>query len=156
MESVEDSKPSTILTYCTYVPHQTLITSSSRKPSREVGMLRNKREIMSIPGNLFDRQHPRRDPEELHNDSRILAMSLAIRMPLESRTLWRREWLKRFQWNMTGRRRGGSKRRKRRMEEERCREERNVQHQRTQQPIFHAGHACTRKSDSGTTTRETA
>ena len=136
MDSVEDSKHSTILTYCTYVPHQTLITASSRKPSREVGMLRNTREIMSIPGNFFDRQHPRRDPEELHNDSIILAMSLAIRMPLESRTLWRREWLKRFQWYMTGRRRGGSKRR---MEGERCREERNVQQQRTHQPIFHKG-----------------
>ena len=25
---------------------------------------------MSIPGNVFDRQHARRDPEELHNGSR--------------------------------------------------------------------------------------
>ena len=33
---------------------------------------------MSIPGNVVDRQHARRDPEELHNDSRNLAISLAI------------------------------------------------------------------------------
>ena len=33
-------------------------------PSREVGMLRNTRVNMSIPGNVFDRQHARRDPEE--------------------------------------------------------------------------------------------
>ena len=56
-----------------HVSHQALITSSSRKPSREVGMPRNTREIMSIPGNVFDRQHARRDPDELHNDSRDLA-----------------------------------------------------------------------------------
>ena len=31
----------------TYVPHQALITSSSRKPSREVGMPRNTRDNMS-------------------------------------------------------------------------------------------------------------
>ena len=62
----------------TYVPRQALITSSSRKPSREVGMLRNARESMSIPGNVFDCQHVRRDPDELHNDSRNLATSLAI------------------------------------------------------------------------------
>ena len=47
----------------TYVPHQTLISSSSRKPSREVGMLRNTRGNMSIPGNVFDCQHARRDPD---------------------------------------------------------------------------------------------
>ena len=55
------------------VPHQTLTTSSSRKPSREVEMPRNAREDMSIPGNVFDRQHARRDPDELHNCSRKLA-----------------------------------------------------------------------------------
>ena len=47
---------STILTYwavMTYVPHQALSTSSSRKPSREVGMPRNTRENMSIPGNVL-------------------------------------------------------------------------------------------------------
>ena len=33
---------------------------------------------MSIPGNVFDRQHARRDPDGLHNDSRTLATSLAI------------------------------------------------------------------------------
>ena len=37
----------------TYVPHQALITSSSRKPSREVGMPRNTRENMSIPRKRF-------------------------------------------------------------------------------------------------------
>ena len=63
---------------CTYVPHQALITSSSRMPSREVGMLRNTRENMSILGNVFDCQHARRDPDELQNDSRNLATSLAI------------------------------------------------------------------------------
>ena len=31
------------------------------------------RENMSIPGNVSDRQHARRDPDELHNDSRNLA-----------------------------------------------------------------------------------
>ena len=48
-----------------HVPHQALITSSSRKPSREVGVPRNTRENVSIPGNVFDRQHARRDHEEL-------------------------------------------------------------------------------------------
>ena len=57
----------------THVPHQALITSSSRKPSREVGMLRNTRENTSIAGNVFDRQYARRHPEELNNDSRNLA-----------------------------------------------------------------------------------
>ena len=33
---------------------------------------------MSIPGNVFDRQHAQRDSDELHNDSRNLATSLAI------------------------------------------------------------------------------
>ena len=37
----------------TYVPHQALNTSSSRKPSREVGMPRNTRENTSIPGNVL-------------------------------------------------------------------------------------------------------
>ena len=37
----------------THVPHQALITSSSRKPEREVGMQRNTRENMSIPGHVF-------------------------------------------------------------------------------------------------------
>ena len=45
----------------TYVLHQALITSSSRKPSREVGMLRNTREKnTSVLGNVFDCQHARR------------------------------------------------------------------------------------------------
>ena len=62
----------------TYVPHQALMTSSSRKPSSEVGMLRNTREDTSIPGNVFDRQHAQRDSDELHKYSRNLAISLAI------------------------------------------------------------------------------
>ena len=33
---------------------------------------------MRIPGNVFDRQHAQRDSDELHNDSRNLAISLAI------------------------------------------------------------------------------
>ena len=74
---------STILTYWAVMrylrlPHQARITSSSRMPCREVGVLRNTRENMSIPGNVSDRQHARRDPEELHNDLRNLAISLAI------------------------------------------------------------------------------
>ena len=63
----------------TYVPHQALITSSSRKPSREVGMLRNTRENMSITGNVFLIVNML--DEILMNytiDSRNLAISLAI------------------------------------------------------------------------------
>ena len=56
-----------------HVPHQALITSSSRKPSRESRMQRNTRDDMSAPGNVFDCQHSRWDPDELHNDSRNLA-----------------------------------------------------------------------------------
>ena len=59
-----------------YVPHRALITSSSRKPSCEIGMLRNTRQDMSIPGNFFGCQHARRDRDELHNDSRNLATLL--------------------------------------------------------------------------------
>ena len=57
-----------------------LITSSSRKPSREVGMPRNTRENMSVPGHnfFFYCQQARRDPDELHDDSRNLAASSAI------------------------------------------------------------------------------
>ena len=33
---------------------------------------------MSIPGNVFDRQHARRDPDEVHDDSRNLATSSGI------------------------------------------------------------------------------
>ena len=33
---------------------------------------------MSIPGNVFDCQYARRDPDEIHNDSRNLATSVAI------------------------------------------------------------------------------
>ena len=58
----------------TYVPHQALTTSSSRKSSREIGMLRNAREDVSIPWNVCDCQHARRDYDELHNNSRNLAL----------------------------------------------------------------------------------
>ena len=57
-----------------HASHQALITSSSRKPSRESRMQRNTREDMSIPGNVSDCQ-PARVLEELHNDSRNLASS---------------------------------------------------------------------------------
>ena len=82
-EHIDDSKifydPDSPSSYdSTYVPHQALITSSSRKPCREVGMLRNTRENMSIPGKVFDSQHVRRDHDELHNDSRNLATPSGI------------------------------------------------------------------------------
>ena len=54
------------------------ITSSSRKPSRESRMQRNTREGMNIPGNAFDCQPVRRDPDELHNTSKNLATSSGI------------------------------------------------------------------------------
>ena len=83
LEHIEDSKifydpdsPSSCDS--TYVPLQALVTSSSRKPSREVGMLRNTRENISILGNVLDCQHARRNPDELHNDSRNVATSSAI------------------------------------------------------------------------------
>ena len=41
-------------------------------------MPRNTRDNLSIPRYVFDRQHARRDPDELHNYSRKLAISLAI------------------------------------------------------------------------------
>ena len=56
-----------------HVPHQALVTSSSRKLSREVGMLRHARDDTSIPGNVFDCQQARRDPDELQICSRKLA-----------------------------------------------------------------------------------
>ena len=42
-----------------HVSQQPLITSSSRKPSREPEMPRNTRENMSVPGNVFGRRHSR-------------------------------------------------------------------------------------------------
>ena len=80
---IEDSKifcdPNSSSSYdSANVPHQALITSSSRKLSFEVGMLRNTREHMSISGNVFGCQRARRDPDELHNDPRNLATLLAI------------------------------------------------------------------------------
>ena len=62
----------------TNVLHHALITSSSRKPSHEVGMPRNARENMSIPGNVLDRPHAQRYSDELHNYSRNLATILGI------------------------------------------------------------------------------
>ena len=41
-------------------------------------MPRNTRKNVSIPGKVFVRQHARRDSDELRNDSRNLAISLAI------------------------------------------------------------------------------
>ena len=61
-----------------YVSHQALISSSYKKTNRESRMQRNTRENMSTPGNVFDCQHARRDPDEFHNDSRNLAISSAI------------------------------------------------------------------------------
>ena len=83
LEFIEDSKifqdpdsPSSFGSAC--VPHQVLITSSPRKPSRESRMQRNTREDLSIPGNVFDCQPARRVPEELHNDTRNLATTSGI------------------------------------------------------------------------------
>ena len=58
-----------------YVPHQPLITlSSRRKPSCGSGLLRNTREDMSIPGSVFASQPARRrNPDEVRNNSRNLA-----------------------------------------------------------------------------------
>ena len=58
LKHIEDSKiwydPDSPSSYdSTHVPHQALITSSSRKPEREVGMQRNTRENLSIPGHIF-------------------------------------------------------------------------------------------------------
>ena len=61
-----------------HVSHQVLITSNSRKPSREFRMQRNTREDMSFPGNVFDCQLARRVLEELHRDSRNLATPSGI------------------------------------------------------------------------------
>ena len=61
-----------------HVPHQALITSSSRKLNSEVRMLRNTREDMRIRGNVFDCQRARWDPDELYNDSRTLATLMGI------------------------------------------------------------------------------
>ena len=41
-------------------------------------MLRNKRDNMSIPGNVLDIQHAQRDPDELYNYSRNLATPSGI------------------------------------------------------------------------------
>ena len=51
----------------------------------------NSRENMSIPGNVSDRQHARRDPDELHNDSRNLATPSGIPDDVEDSEK-RRNW----------------------------------------------------------------
>ena len=61
-----------------HVPHQALITSSSRTPSRETKMQRNTREGISISGNVFVCQLARRDLDDLHNHSRNLATSPGV------------------------------------------------------------------------------
>ena len=83
LEFIEDSKifqdPDSPSSFdSAHVPHQTLITPSSRKPSRESRMQRNTREDVSIPGNDFDCQPARRDPDDLHNNSRNLATSSGV------------------------------------------------------------------------------
>ena len=62
----------------TNVLHLALITSISRMHSREVGMLLNTGEDVSILENVFDRQHVQRYSDELHNDSRNLTTWLAM------------------------------------------------------------------------------
>ena len=61
-----------------HVPHQTHVTSSSRKPSRESNMHRNTRVDLSIPVIVFVCQPARRDLDALHNTSRNLATSSGI------------------------------------------------------------------------------
>ena len=61
-----------------HVPHQALITSSSRKPTCEFRVHRNTREDMCIPGNVFDCPPARRDPDEVHNEPRIWATSSGV------------------------------------------------------------------------------
>ena len=80
LELIEDSKifqdpdsPSSA-----YVPHQALITSSSRKPSLESRLQLITREDMSIPTIVFDCQPARRVLEESYNDSRNLATPSGI------------------------------------------------------------------------------
>ena len=83
LEFIEDSKifqdPDSQSSFgIAHVPHQALITSSSRKPCRESRMQRNTREDTSIPGNVLNCQPARRVPEELHNDSRHLVIPSGI------------------------------------------------------------------------------
>ena len=74
LEFIEDSKifqdPDSPSSFgSAHVPHQSLITSSSREPSRKSRIERNTREDMSIPGNVFDCQPARRDPDDERNNS---------------------------------------------------------------------------------------
>ena len=83
LEFLEDSKifqdPDSPSSFgSAHVSHQALLTSSSRKPSRESRMQRKTRGDMSIPGSGFDCQSARRVPEELHYDSRNSAASSGI------------------------------------------------------------------------------
>ena len=82
-EFIEDSKifqdPDSPSSFdSAHVLHQALITSSSRKPSRESRMQRTTREDMRIPGNVFDCQPARRDPDDLHNNPSNLATSPGV------------------------------------------------------------------------------
>ena len=61
-----------------HVSHQALVTSSSKKPSRESRMQRSTRKDVAFPGSVSDCQPARRVPEESHNDSRNLAASSGI------------------------------------------------------------------------------
>ena len=83
LEFVEESKifqdPDSPSSFgSTYVPHQALVTSSSKKPSRESRMQRNTREDVSFPGSVFDCHFALRVLEESYNDSRNLAASSEI------------------------------------------------------------------------------
>ena len=83
LEFIEDSKifqdPDSPSSFgSAHVSQQALITSSSRKPSRESRMQRSTPKDMSIHGNVFDCQPARRVPEELYNDSRTLATPSVI------------------------------------------------------------------------------
>ena len=95
MEFIEDSKifqdldsPSSFGS--AHVAHQALIPSSSKWPSREVGMPRNTREDMSIPGSVYDCQPARQVREESYNDSRNLAASSGIQRREGIEKTW--EW----------------------------------------------------------------
>ena len=83
LEFIEDSKifqdPDSPSSFgSAHVPHQSLITSSSREPSRKSRIERNTREDMSIPGNVFDCQPARRDPDDERNNSSNLATSPGV------------------------------------------------------------------------------
>ena len=76
----------------TYVPHQALVTSSSKEPIREVGMLRNTREYMGIIGHVFDRRHPRRDHDEISELFKKFGKTIENRWPC--RGFWQKKELR--------------------------------------------------------------